>query len=269
MFHLLAYSGNNGIADSNVDIPAVLDPTFTRRGGGSGTAHYIFTEQYQVLAAQGLGADLNDLRFNAPSMNAWFRHHIFPVIASANQPVPTWAADYREYPLKLPINEEIAVEMSGVSAAGGDPTTCAMWISSPDWNKNIPGGVIRMTARFSASITGVANAWSNDGAITFAENLRGGTYAVLGCRVQNATTRYIRLNFPRMPLVQGRKFFPGDVTVAALGTVDHQRAGTWLGEWGRFHSFELPQIAGLCTTAGAKTLVGFMDLVYLGEGVMV
>ena len=267
MFHLLAYQVTNGIADANVDMVAVVDPTFTRRGGASGVGHYIFTEQYKMIAGHAIGADLSRVRANVPTWNALFRHTLYPVSSAAAMPSPYWLADYRDYPLNIPVNEEIAWEETGTSAAGGDATAMFMWIAPPNWSRSLPNGIMRQTARFTAAVTDVVGAWSADAAITFAETLKGGVYAVLGANVMSTGTRAFRLNFVRAYNYQGRKLFPGDNASVGVASLPLFKGPNWLGEWGRFHSFELPQIASFGLTAGAKTLEGRMDLLYMGDSV--
>jgi hypothetical protein len=65
----------------------------------------------------------------------------------------------------------------------------------------------------------------------------------------------------------GRFFRPGVPCQAAIGNQLPQQVGkSWtdLGELGRFHTFELPQIEFFGLTAGAITYSVFLDLVYLG-----
>ena len=267
MFHLLGYNVVNGVNDANVDMVAVVDPTFTRRGGASGVGHYILTERYNLLAAMGWGADLTAVRANVPTWNAWFRHQVWPVTNVAALPTPFWLADYRDYPIGVPQNDELAWEESVVSGAGGDSTDLFLWItpSGSGWDRNLPTGIARQTARFSSTITSAVGAWSADGSITFAENLKGGVYAVLGVYCQVANVRAFNVNFVRAQMFQGRKLFPGDIVVPNVGSIPNQKGPNWLGVWGKFHTFEPPQMRIYGLTAGAKTVNGRMDLLYLGE----
>lgn len=260
MFHLLNYFVSAGAGDANVDMTAATDDTFSRRNN-----HYIFSENWNLLAWAHLAASATRARFNAPTWNAFARHQVWPINRSATPPSFPRVADYRMFPLPIPLNEEIAIEESNDLAMGNEDTTSFLWIAPPSWNRQVPRGSLRLVVRATGAVARVADSWSTFGAITFAENLRGGWYSVLAAYVFSANLRAFRLSFPRMPLIAGRLLRPGALTSAALGNMETPDFNDGLGVWGHFHTFEPPQLQVYGDATGADTQEIRLDLVYHGE----
>lgn len=260
MFQLLAYHVSGGVNDANVDMTAAVDPNFSRRN-----SHYIFTEPYQLLADYHQAESALRARYNVPTWNAICRQQIYPPNRSITVPSNPQVCDRRDYPLSIPLNEEVAVEESNNNAAGAEDTYAFLWCAPPSWTKNIPRGVSRQIIRATASVTSSANAWSADGAMTIVDPIKGGSYVVIGAQCILATVIAFRLNFVRAPLYNGRKMLPGDLATEAIGNVPVKEGRNWLGEWGRFNTFELPQVSCFANAAAALTLELRLDTVYLGE----
>lgn len=259
MFHLLAYFEQLAAAATDADINAVVDGEFTIRNN-----HPIFTEPYDLVGAFYNAADAVRARFNAPTLNTYGRHQLFPVLRSATIPDLPFVIDYRDYPIRLPIDEEIAIEGTN-NAGAGDDTFVALLLAPPTWNRNLARGLWRFTCRATYNITSVDSAWSPLGAMTFAENLRGGWYAVLGMEVVDANVLYARLVFPRGNVVNGRRLRPGCLVDNAAGNRPWEGFRGGMGTWGRFHSFEPPQVEILANNAAAHSGEVRLDLVYLGD----
>lgn len=258
-FHLAGYYSSLAAAAADSDISAIADPVISRRNN-----HYIFTEPYSVILAGYFAAGATRARYNVPTLNGIARMQLWPLERSVTIPDLPQLMDMRDYPMGLPQNEEIAIE--GTNDAGaGDPTTALLWLAPGGWTRNMPRGIQRMIIRFTASAAGIANTWSLDTAITFAENLKGGWYAVIGCQVFDAGVQAYRWNFPRSTVVNGRKLYPGGLATEAIGTSPNEIFFGGLGEWGRFHSFEPPQLQILANATGASTQEGRLDVVYLGD----
>jgi hypothetical protein len=83
--------------------------------------------------------------------------------------------------------------------------------------------------------------------------------------VQSANSRAFRLFFPRAKEYFGRIMRPGMLVSAAFGNMVYPDIAFTLGEWGRFHTFEPPQIEEYADAAGADNITGFMDVTYLGQ----
>lgn len=260
-FHLLAYEAALGVAAANTDVPAVLDPEFTQQG-----SHFIFTEPYTLLLAYYFAASATDARFNVPTINGIARHHFSPIQRSATIPDIPYVQDYRMQPMPLPQNEQIAVEGSNNLGAATEASTALLWVAPPGWNQNIPMGMQKLQVRFTYSITTGAGFQWTAGAITFAEALKGGSYSVIGLQVQDANTLACRLIFPRGNVVNGRRLRPGVMSMNALGNRPWPDFDGLMGVYGRFHSFEPPQIEIITTVGAAHANVeGRMLLMYEGN----
>lgn len=266
MFHLLKYKRAAAAAGgANLDMVAVPDSVFSARGGAGGADHFIFSERYNLLAQAAMGVSVTDARWNIPHINSVARGHVWPFNRAATPPAhPKWH-DLRNQPIPLPINEELAYEISNNLACGTEDETVFAWIAPPGWDRRMPVGEQRLIVAATAAAARVADAWSGLNPITFAENLRGGWYAVVGAWCQSANLRAFRLFFPRSPLVNGRQLRPGWFSTTALGDITFPGADDWLGHWGTFHSFELPQVEVYGDAAGADTQVLRLDVIYLGE----
>jgi hypothetical protein len=258
-FHLLGYMGSIAAGAPDADLPAIADPEFSRRNN-----HYIFTEDYWALAFAHLAQSALRARLNVPTINAVARHIIWPVNRTLTTSSHHRIQDLRTYPLKLPLNEEIAVEVSN-NAGVAEPHNVFIWVAPSGWTRNIPRGILRLTVRASASVALTASAWTPDSNIVFAENLRGGWYSVVGAYCISTLARGFRLNFVRMPMINGRKFRPGSLVTAAVGNLEEPFVDAPFGEWGRFHTFEPPQLQMLADSSVADTQELRLDLVYLGE----
>lgn len=261
MFHLLAYEEALAAGAASADLDAVPDSEFSQRN-----SHYIFSEQYNALAMYYAAASATAARLNMPTINAIGRHQLWPVLRSATVPSDPRLQDLRNWPFALPLNEELAVEGSNNLACGTENSTCLLWIAPPTWTRNLPRGLMRVNVGFTAAVAGVAQSWSALGNITFNENLRGGNYAVVGCEIFDAGTLAFRLIFPKAYMYQGRKLRPGALCTEAIGNLPALEIGDTFGEWGRFNTFEPPQLEIYANATGASAQVGRMDLIYLGGG---
>ena len=260
MFHTLAYSSSLAAAADFAAVTAIADPAFTSRN-----SRFIATDDIKLLAAYYLAASATRARFNAPTWNAYGRHQIFPIFRSATVPDDPRLADYRGWDLRVPQNEEIGVEGSN-DAGAGDQATCLLWVAPAGANVNLPRGTHRLTARATYAITSVANTWAGPGALTFAENLRGGRYAVVGMAGIDANTLCARLIFPNGNTFSGRQLRPGFLLNNADGRIPAEPFRGGFGQYGVFNTFEPPQIEIFSVNAAAHTGELRMDLVYLGEG---
>ena len=259
-FHLLNYFVSAGAGDANVDMIAAVDDAFSRRNN-----HYIFSEPWNLIAWSHLAASATRARLNVPSINAYARHQVWPVNRSAIPPSYPRIADYRDFPIPLPRDEEVAVEESNNLGMGNEDTTSFLWIADPGWNRNLPRGLMRINVRVTAAATIVGDAWSAFAALTFAENLRGGWYSVVAAYCQSTALRAFRLMFPRMPLIAGRLLRPGALVTNAVGDLQTPDFNEGLGVWGSFHTFEPPQIQVYGDTSGADTQEIRLDLIYHGD----
>lgn len=270
--HLLGWTANTAAADSNVAETAIADATFTRRNGSGTNTAWVFTEPWRLLWVTHFAASATRLRLDSAIWKGIATQNIWPLNRSATIASDHRIVDYRDQNIVLPMNDFIEALESNDLGMGNEQAFTLACIGPPNWNRNIPSGIplgtvtpAIITARFTATISISANAWSADTSITFTDTLRTGSYAVVGCEVQAASLLAFRFNFPRMPYIQGRKLFPAALGTQTVGNQIPRLDRLWGGEWGRFSTLELPQIAALSLAGGGTSLIGWMDLVYLGE----
>lgn len=261
MHHILPYNVSAGVNATDTDLTGTTDSEFSKRGN-----HFILSEPYNLLAAYAGGASLIRARFNMPKINAVGRHQLWPINRSASVPSPYNMDDYRDNPLPLPMDEELAVEISNNLGAATEQENVFLFIAPQTWNRNLPQGLQTLTLRVTATPIGVAQAWSALTALTFSDNLRAGWYAVTGMQVQGANALAARLVFARSTMYNNRKLRPGVIVSQAIGDIAQQMWDGGFGEFGRFHSFELPQLEVWANAAGAITMEIRLNVVYLGDG---
>lgn len=273
MYHLLAYHLTGGAAaQTNVDVPAIADPVITQQ-----QSHYVFTDDFRLGLALAASATLTAMRMNAPSINAFGRHQIWPIEDSGVQPyVPTdlvQVANYLRQPIQLPQNEQIAWEVSNTAVVAED-FLVLMWVFTPDHQFDVPRGIQRLSVRFkpgasftapSAITPSAAYTWTGGTQISFEQNLRGGWYSVVNLWSVDPNAVACRLIFPRARQYDGRVLRPGVITQHAQTRRPSPLLTAGLGVLGKFHSFEPPQIEILTTDAAAHNPDLRMDLVYHGE----
>lgn len=268
MFHLLGYTDltNNGLL---TDCPAITtnETSFSARNG-----HWILTEAYDAVAWGVFGATVTAAQFFDSTYNAINIPQLYPVnlaIVPGNNPN---VMDLRKMPWPLPMNEELAVQISG-GAGGAEPDYALLWIvpsGSAPWAVAPPIStptMPRVFANVTATITLTAGVWSPFVTITFVNPLRGGAYQVNGAYWDVAHALAFRVNFVKAPLYNGqRKMFPGDLVENVYGNVPKKQGQDWLGAYGKFNNFELPQLSVLGTTSeGSATYNGILDMSYLGN----
>lgn len=265
MFSLLMYSGVAVGAATYTDLTAATDEEFTQRN-----SHYTFTEPYKLLASMYGGDDVTNGRLLLPTWNAIGEFSLWPPNISATDDIlsPPRVQWFDEFGPELAVNEELQSQITSTAAMALGYN--ALVIGTMDWNRNLPRGRLTIPIRATAAVATLAAAWSGAGAITLAQSLRGGVYAVVGASCFCADTLAFRLIFPRQKMYRGRKLRPGWLGINALGDLEESSIRDdpfRLGVWGYFHTFELPQIQVFGNAAGAATQELRLWLQYLGEDV--
>lgn len=269
LYQILGYyiAANNGLLTDGVAIP---DTSFSARGGAGGANHWIFTEPYNLMAVMGAGATVTQMQLFDSTWNAINIPQVYPINEAITPLTNPNVMDLRACPLPIPMNEEIAVQISG-GAGGAEPDYCLLFIQPPggatmDYMP-IQSSLMqpRIFAAVTATIVLTAGVWSPFVNITFTNPLRGGAYQMNGAYWQIPNALAYKTNFVKAPLYAGRKLFPGGLTEHAYGNVPLRHGTMWLGAQGRFNNFELPQVSALgTTTTGSTTYNGILDLNYLG-----
>lgn len=256
-FHTIAYS--ESLAQlTNTDVNAASDDVLQLRN-----SHIILSEPFNLLAAHTHGTTLDRLRFGNVALTYRGSNHIWPINQAAVPPSRPRLYDLRSMPLALPTNEEITLEAT-TNAAGPANTGAILWLAKPNWTMNIPRGLTWLQSRATATIVaGSATTWGALATLVFERDLYNGVYAVVGAHAVLATGIAFRLFFPSQPLAGGRQLRPGGLVQAAIGNFPWEAQCRGLGEWGRFHTFEVPSVQLFGDAAGG-TLDVRLDLVYLG-----
>ena len=264
MMHLSAYIASlAGTPSTNADLQAITDTVLAVRN-----SHIIFTDPFQLFLAYAAGDTLKEMRLNAPTLNAYCRHQIWPIEQTGA--TPAQASDrpalvnYMSSPIVLPQNEEIAWEVTN-GAAGAEVTAMLMWLMTPDHQWGIPGGIQRIVARATYSIVATANVWSGAQTITFEQTLRGGWYSVVGLAVEDPHSIAARLVFPRAKQYVGRVLRPGCLVQSSFANRPAPEFMGRIGPYGKFHSFEPAQIEILAVTTATQAGDIRLDMVYHGD----
>lgn len=262
MFSTLVYSLASNTINVDNDLSAAVDPEFSQRNN-----HYIFSEQYNLLAAGLFAAHAVRGRYQVPTWNAIGEDTIFNVVRSI-EPLTNSQLDwYVDNPKPIPINEEFQLQEHD-SGGGTEQATGVLWIGSPRWNANLLKGKYPIVIRATGTTTWTANGWSPLAQLTLSQSLRGGVYAVHGAVLQADDAVAFRLVFPRQKMVNGRRLRPGYYAQNAVGDVIGLHTlpeSSRLGTWGLFHTFELPQLEVFGTAADSTAWVLFLWADFLGE----
>lgn len=268
-FHLLAYNGNLSNANA-IDLAANVDGEISQRN-----SHYLFSEQYNLLAATAVGNTITEANLLSPTLNAITKFNINPVSVGTTQPSPPRVDYYTHHPIPLPMNEELQFT---VNASGNDTVAGVgfLVIGTDGWKRGkIPQGISPLpvfTMRFSCTPTMNSRNWSTLVNPTFEQSLRGGTYAVVGMETQGTNLLAARIVFPQSPMYQGRRLRPGWLSNNAYGDVTAVVGDIgpfFLGTWGQFTTAELPFIECLGTGSATAAVQGWLRLVRLSESIQV
>ena len=260
MFHLLASSSALGVAASNTEIAASPDAEFA-----TPSSRFIFTEDYELFAVYYVALSATDLRLNMPTINGIGRHHVSPLQRSATIPTLPEIVDYRRDSIKIPALESLIWEGSNNLGAATEVSTVFSFIRPAGEIFTQPRGVQSLTVAATYTITSTIAAWNGPGNLTFAEQLKRGWYAIVGAQNIDDNVLAFRIILNRAPMNRGRKMRPGWLALNAVGNVGQRDFRNGLGEWGRFHTFEPPQIEIFAIAAAAQTGLLQLDLVYLGD----
>lgn len=256
--HFAMYSESLGSV-TNSDVNAATDDVIQTRN-----SHLIMSEPFNVIGAYAASSTLLRARFGNVALGTRGVPHVYPTGRGDTIPARPEVADWRDSPLVLPMNEEITLEAS-TDAAGPVIANIGLWLAKPEWNRNLPVGEkvgwVRATAVVAA---GAASAWTALANITMERDLFNGVYAIIGAYMIAANAISFRLRLPSQPTVQGRQLRPGGLVQNTVGLMPWEAQGVGLGEWGRFHTFELPSVQTFDDTAGG-TYELRMNVLYLGR----
>jgi hypothetical protein len=183
-----------------------------------------------VAAAPVLALGANEGRLVSPSLRRIVNPQLVPINSLTDGNVepqtPHVVHDWRRNPIPLSPGESLNALCDCNSTAAADQSI-VVWLA--DGPITPVEGVPIYPVRCTGAATLVAGAWTN-GALTFAQDLPSGRYAVVGFRAQGATLVAARLVF------RGGSARPG-----VLGTdveSDDDWAGFRYGQFGIFGEFD-------------------------------
>jgi hypothetical protein len=227
-------------------------------------SHLIFSERFNLIAANVHGLTLTAMRFGNVSLQTYGIPHLWPINTTDLPPDRPAMIDYRDYPMPVPMNEELTLEAT-TTGVGPQVVKIGLWLAKPDWNRNLPQGIRPLQVRATATIGAASTTtWSALAPLVMERDLGGGVYACVGAHCFLATGSAFRIFFPNQPLAEGRQLRPGGLIQNAAGTTPWEGQHNGLGEWGRFSTFELPSVQCFGSAAGGTAEVR-LSLVYLGN----
>jgi hypothetical protein len=258
-------ANNSAVPD---DIPAI--PTglgdFSPRNG-----HWIFTEQYDLVAAFIAGATITQAQIFDATYNAVNIPQLYPVNEAITPLDNPNVIDLRDQPWPIPMNEEWQLQIAG-GAGGAEPDYGLIWVTpsgTQPWMTAPPPsspGAPRVFALFTLTTALFAGAWSPNATIVIPNILKGGAYQINGLWLVAAHSLAWRMTFPVSTYYGARKLSPGGLVENAYGNVPLRQGRNWLGKVGSFNYFELPQMSLLGSTAeNSATYSGILDMTFLGN----
>jgi hypothetical protein len=250
-WHLSCFGGAKTDSTNNEAIPAPGDPAFNRVS----TTEYLAPADLEVFAMYAGNDTITRARLVTPSLRTLGLPEIYPLNVTAAPALPL-AVDFRPNdPVRIKMNDTFSVEASN-GASTVDTAFAALAIRKQFWP--VPAGS-RTTLSGTAAQTLVANGFSF-GTITFDQTPPVGNYSVIGMSCVCASAWFARLIFPMQS-----NWRPGVIVGATAAAFEYRQAFRHgnVGEWGRFHSVNLPQLEIFGNTAGAQTPRVYIDVVQI------
>lgn len=244
-FHVLALEEAVGTT-ANTDLDAISDDIVNVQN-----SHFFPAMPLDLIAAFVCGATINRGRIVTPK----FRQYTLPIISPANLGAAPIAdpphVNYYANPLRLNPLEEIAVEITSDIAMGTEQSYALLFVA--DRRTPPPLGDV-YTLRGTSTTAAVANTWTT-AAVTWADSLPNGTYAIVGMELIGTAGIAGRL------ILSGQVMRPGCIAqvLATNKGASLFRMGA-AGEWGRFRNTDMPRLQVLCSTTTAAWTVN-LDVV--------
>lgn len=253
-WHLALFAGAMASDQTNLGIPILSDPGLTPLD----TRRYLIPSECECIGAWAAADSITRARVATESLRTLGLPEVFPLNAVAEPTLPL-GIDWRvNDPFRLMANDSLSIEVT----TGTQVAAFAWGAAYLSWGKTVVPNGPRTTVRGTSTQTLVANAFTSGG-ITLDQNLPVGNYAVIGMKVVCADAWAARLIFPAG--VNRRPGVMTGETRAGWEYMQMERHGR-LGEWGRFHSVNIPQLEILGHTAGSETATVYLDVVQLSVG---
>jgi hypothetical protein len=230
----------------------------------------VVPELDQVLAAFAISANIENAALASPSLRRMFYPRLSKLCVAANLPdnqavdeggAATYTIygedyinDFRDTPIPLVQSEKLNFQIDN---GGNSEQMFAVVFLGDGTPVKETGPMFTIKATNTDSLT--ANVWTN-GALTFAEDLPAGRYAVVGMAYKSATAIAARLVFI------GGKWRPGCIAKSDYNR--YEPAMFRLGQMGVFGEFEFdqpPTVDFLANAADSSQEI-WLDLIQVREG---
>lgn len=248
MFHTVGW--RESIADIvEADIQPVVDQIMAINNN-----HFVPQRDMFLQYVYGGAAGITDARLDSPSFRQFSSPRVRPInlaIVPVDEPN---IADYRANPLRARALEEL--EFLAAQTTGGAAVVVGLAALSDSPLQIMPQGDI-YTMLGVGTTTVTAGAWSPT-AITWADTLPNGRYAVVGFEAVGVTCVGARLTFENQ---WQRPGCLGQSLVSGAGPAMFRKGG--LGVWGYFDTFRMPSVEFLCNAADTAQTV-FLDVMKVG-----
>jgi hypothetical protein len=259
MLWTFAYTDSTAAAQTDTDIAFLADQSVVPDGAN----HPLLPLPLKLMWCYALGLTVTRMRINTPKFRPFARPLIRPIEGAALPSLrPQISENWRN---TVAFNAVEGIQVLRTNTTGVAERDFAL-LTVGDGNRNVLQ-VDEYCMRFTTVFAPVVNVWTISGAIAFDDPLTAGQYAINGFEIGSAGAVATRLVFPGPqagnPLPQAR---PGVVATTSLVTqgTRYFRHG-YLGEFGRFESFQPPQIEMLNTAATANP-EGYLDIVLTRPG---
>lgn len=260
MLHTIAYSQTFAAPQTDVDFPAVTDPSVTVTAAN----HVFFPVPVQIMVAYANALLIQRVRISTPSLKPVTRPLIRPLEQAAAPSSRPQLSEFFRDPINIKALEEIQLLYTTTTAVAERGFVI---LTVGDNVRTIAPGelyVLRATTAFTA----VANAWTA-GALVLDDVLAPGRYQIVGMEAIQATLEAARLIFPGAPYGQGQimpQVRPGVVGLPSLGAqgTRYFRFG-YLGSFGEFENVAPPVVEILNSAAVANPEV-YLDIISVRQG---
>jgi hypothetical protein len=208
-------------------------------------------EDYRIVAAYAQMTTANRTRISSPTNRQITLPFIRPIAASTAPVNDPNVADYRGQPFKVEGLEELGVDFSTDLGAATEVAIAALWLDK-GFTPAPPGNIFTM--RGTSTTAAAILSWTSL-AVTWADSLPEGLYAVVGLEVVGVTEVLSRV------ILENQVMRPGSVASVLVGNRTHEmfRMGR-LGNWGQFRSTRMPIVQVLNLAAIAVHTV-YLDLI--------
>jgi hypothetical protein len=252
MHHLVGFY--KSVADASVyaDLTAANDQSVPTDINGN----FLFQSDWKVWAVSVLGNGIDAARHSAPLLRGLFLPEIYPVVRAATVPDSVPICNYHGMGPQLRRNDPYNIQVSQASGGALDVFALA-WVG--DRIQPAPPGPINKLL-CTATPTLVKGQWVNV-ALTQAQQLPSGRYAVVGMSAQGTAHFGVRLVFPGQNM-----FRPGCIgqpTYPFYPRDDYFSNGQY-GLYGYFDNTAPPTADCFGLAAGANAVKIWLDLVKVG-----